>query len=159
MTTQIDQDASAVLKALAEWVESPNDESIGRYQVSGAELSDKLNIGPGRINDAVEHLEELGFVAYSGRISTHPYTFWDVWLEAAGRLEYQKSLEISNLPAALTPAGNLSFDVFLSHSSLDDELAAAVKSLLDEWNLCVCNSRQYTLWGLGTADRVGLTEL
>jgi hypothetical protein len=128
MPTQIEQDASLVVQALAEWSEQDNDPNVGHYLVSGEELQGKLGISPNRINDAIEYLVERGHVSRSQSLGSAPYTFREVGLETAGRLAYQQSQILRVEEDQVTATA---YDVFLSHSSLDDQLASDVKGILE----------------------------
>ena len=100
---------------------------MGHYEVSGSELQGILGIPPNRINDAVEYLHYQGYVDIRQSLGSNPYTFRDVWLETPGRQAYHKSrIE----PVAEVHVATENYDVFLSHSSLDDDLAKDVKELL-----------------------------
>ena len=60
--TNIEKDATAVLRTLVGWEEKENDPQKGGYRVSGTELTDALALSPGQVNLAVALLEKLGFV-------------------------------------------------------------------------------------------------
>jgi hypothetical protein len=125
----MEQDARDVLRALVEWSEGQDNPNIGTWQVSGAELQAKLSMPPNRINDAVDLLLMQQHVGQSRTFGTSPYNFSEVWPETLGKLEYQRATEMPE--QAVPEQGAGTFEVFLSHSSLDDALAADVKQLLE----------------------------
>ena len=127
MATEIEKDAGMVLEALSDWSEQEDDPARGRYDVTGAELAEKLGLPPSRINDAVEFLSDHGYVHTIQTFGTRPYDFREVSLENSGRQAYQRSLLESNNDQLSA----IAYDVFLSHSSLDDGLANVVKQLLE----------------------------
>ena len=94
-------------------------------------MQDELGIAPNRINDAVEHLFNLGYINWLQTIDTSPYGFNRVWLETAGRVEYQKTQAHAVPLETAQSRDDIRYDVFLSHSSLDDRLATDVKQLLE----------------------------
>ena len=126
MATQMEQDASAILQTLVEWSEQEDDPNFGNYEVSGSELEAKLSIPARRINDSVKLLYDRGLIDWLQTNGTAPYDFNRVWPSTEGRLTYQQALTQAE-PSSSTPA----YDVFLSHSSLDDSLAADVRALLE----------------------------
>lgn len=130
MATTIEDDAQLVLVVLAEWTEKDDDPDMGHYEVSGQELRQKLGISPHRVNDAVEHLGSAGFVKRRETMGTAPFSFREVWLEAPGRLAYQQ-LSVVTDPDESVETEETVYDVFLSHSSHDDDFTADVKTLLE----------------------------
>ena len=120
-----------VLRILVAWEETDNDPHRGEYQVSGKELTDKLALPPGRVNHAVALLEGSGFVNWLRTAGTAPYEFREAWASPEGHLEVQRlaEREIHQREAQL--------DVFLSHSSLDDNLCKDVTALLESSGLRV----------------------
>ena len=128
ISSQLEQDAFAILQNLAEWSEKEDDPSIGNYQVSGDKLEDKLAIGPNRINDAVQLLYDQDLIQRHQPIGgTAPYNFAWAVPTTSGRLALQQALVESN---AQSPTTNLIYDIFLSHSGLDDDLAKDIQKLL-----------------------------
>ena len=81
-TTQIDMDASIILKLLAE---SPRDKYVDREDVS--QLSD---LPPERVNDAVGFLVNSGFAKWIQTFGTAPYDFNAVIITSRGRYEHQR---------------------------------------------------------------------
>ncbi|MDP2950078.1 MAG: toll/interleukin-1 receptor domain-containing protein [Chloroflexota bacterium] len=122
--TEIDRDAIAVLQTLVGWVEAENDPHRGKYRVSGKELTEKLGLPPRRVNKAVAILERSRFVSWSRVMGTAPYDFGGVWPSPEGHLEVQRLAEQE------TRHRETRLDVFLSHSSLDDELCKDIAALL-----------------------------
>lgn len=123
----MEQDASQILQTLAEWSEEENDPIIGHYEVAGDELEAKTAIIPSRINDAVELLVDRGLAERVQAIGgMAPYNFVRVWPTNSGRLAIQQAFAET---AAQTPS-TAAYDVFLSHSGLDDDLAKDIQKLL-----------------------------
>jgi hypothetical protein len=80
--TQMDQDATAILKVLAE---APRDEHVDRNEVS--HLS---GLDPERVNDAVALLVDAGLVEWILTFGTVPYVFNSARITSRGRYEYQR---------------------------------------------------------------------
>ncbi len=129
MATQMEQDAALILTVLAEWSEKPDDEETGRYAVKGEELQQKSGLPPQRINDAVELLTDSGYVNVLQTLGSAPFNFWEVSLEISGRMEYQRLSQITEAQS-VPELDDMEYDVFLSHSSLDDELTEDVRQIL-----------------------------
>jgi len=129
--TEMERDATAVLRTLVEWAEADDDFHRGEYRVSGKELSDRLGLPPRRVNHAIALLERSGFVGWLRTMGTAPYEFRDVWASPEGHLEVQRLTE----QEALNRETQL--DVFLSHSSLDDDLCKDIAYLLENSGLRV----------------------
>lgn len=117
MSTEIENDAAAALSALATWSEVDGDPIQGRYEVNRDELSSTLNLPLGRIVDAVEIFHNSGFV---DRIVTLG-GLQRCWLTPAGRLEYQRMVSGNGQTQGVSEASGEEYDIFLSHSSLDDD--------------------------------------
>jgi hypothetical protein len=81
-TTQIDMDASIILKLLAE---SPRNKYVDREDVS--QLSD---LPPERVNDAVALLVNSGFAKWIQTFGTAPYDFNAAIITSRGRYEHQR---------------------------------------------------------------------
>jgi hypothetical protein len=77
-------DATRVLLHLSNAGQPPRQ---GHMALEGNALVGPLNLTPERINDAVDILEESGFVETGRYLGTHPFVFKDVSLTARGRLE------------------------------------------------------------------------
>ena len=122
----VETDSFHVLKTLAEWSEEENDPNTGHYVVSGKELQAVLNITANQINDAVNYLVNLGQANQLRTMGTAPFSFKEVWLETAGRHAFE---ELSSIKEETIKENE--YDVFISHSSIDDPLATNVKKLLE----------------------------
>jgi len=130
-STEMERDATVVLRTLVEWAESDNDPHRGEYRVHGEELTDKLGLPPQRVNRAVAGLERSGFVTWSRALGTAPYDFVEVTASPDGHLEVQRLAEQE------TRHRETAIDIFLSHSSLDDDLCKDVTTLLENSGLRV----------------------
>ncbi len=133
----VEADSFQVLKTLAEWSEEENDPNTGHYVVSGKELQAVLNITANQINDAVNYLVNLGQAKVSQALGTAPFSFTKVSLETAGRHAFE---ELSSKQEETKKEENNyenEYDVFISHSSLDDPLTTNVKKLLEANNIHV----------------------
>jgi len=84
-------DATAILAALADYGQFPGDPEAGRYMLDGKELQELTGIPPNRLNDAVDVLEDNGYVEIHKFLGTAPYTFGRVGLNARGRLELERT--------------------------------------------------------------------
>jgi hypothetical protein len=84
MTTQIDQDAFALLAAL---FSEPRD-----FYVSGSHLAEKTGLPPDRINDAMSMLVDAGLAEWLQVFGTAPYDFGDAVITGRGRYEYQRAV-------------------------------------------------------------------
>jgi hypothetical protein len=83
MTTQIDQDAYALLDALSS---EPRDS-----YVSGGRLAEKTGLQPERINDAMSMLVDAGLAEWLQVFGTGPYDFGEAVITARGRYEHQRA--------------------------------------------------------------------
>lgn len=91
MPTQMEQDASSVIKALAEYQQNgEDDESRGLYFLSGSELQGETGLAPPRVNDSVALLETNGYVNVVRTFGNQPFDFREVGLTPLGRYEYQR---------------------------------------------------------------------
>jgi hypothetical protein len=125
----MEQDALAVLQILSEWAEMEDDPNLGNYEVSGHELEAKLAIGPNRINDAVQLLYDRDLIQRHQPLGgTAPYRFAWALSTTSGRLALQQALAEAN---AESPTFDPIYDIFLSHSGLDDDLARDIQELLN----------------------------
>ena len=101
---------------------------MGRYELSADEVLGVTGLPLERVEDAVKLLVSRDLLTaletYGGLQSVSP--------TADGRLEFQRVSTADEAPAA----GN-TYDVFLSHSSHDDQLSADVKLLLEHNGLTV----------------------
>jgi hypothetical protein len=104
-TTQIDRDATVILKVLAE---APRDEYVDRNDVS--QLSD---LPPERVNDAVALLVDAGFAEWIQTFGTAPFDFNAVTITSRGRYEHQR------LVAAAEQVGRPSVEISDPTSSAD----------------------------------------
>jgi len=92
MPTQIDQDAVTLLEALAS---EPRDS-----YVSGAQLSGKTGLEPGRVNDAMSILVDSGLAEWLQVMGTAPYDFGEATITARGRYELQRATEAAKTTKA-----------------------------------------------------------
>lgn len=129
--TEMERDATTVLRTLAGWAEAGDDPHRGEYGVSGKELTDKLGLPPRRVNNAFALLQRSGFVSWSGAMGTAPYEFVDAMASPEGHLEVQRLTEQE------TQHRETRLDVFLGHSSLDDNLCKDITVLLENSDLRV----------------------
>ena len=91
----IQQDVASILKKLAEFERD--------RQVHNSDLAEATGMEPGRINDAVQILEDSGYVQVVRSIGNAPFDFNNLWIIPAGRHE----LERAEAAAATTEqAGN-----------------------------------------------------
>lgn len=82
MPTQIERDATVVLRALAE---------APRFgHVDAQEVAEATGLPPERLNDAVTILVESGYADWLRTLGTAPYEFRTVQITARGRYEYQR---------------------------------------------------------------------
>ncbi len=158
------EDAGCVLHAIAEFGQSADDPHRGRHNLTGLGVRDALKalngqeLGPGEINDAVEILEQNGYVSVQRAIGTAPYRFMGVELTSRGRLEYENSVERSRSPERA--AGTSTRDraaaatrIFIGHGRspdwrvLKDFVQERLKLPWDEFN------REATA-GLSTKERL-----
>jgi len=120
------EDASRIVRTLAEYEKAPGDSRRGRYGLDGDELSEALKrrwateMDPGRINDAVELLRANGDVETGDSIGgNRAYDFSSVLLTAGGRFQHEKQMaklheerESERRGEAPRPAGTM---VFFGH--------------------------------------------
>lgn len=98
-TTQIDQDATAILGVLAD---APRNEYVDRNDL--ARLS---SLPPERINDAVALLVDSGYAEWIQTFGTAPYDFNSVSITSRGRYEAQRLRTLADevqAPASREPA-------------------------------------------------------
>lgn len=103
-TPQIDRDAAALLKVLAE---APRDQYVDRNDVGG--LS---GLAPDRINDAVALLVDSGYAEWIQTFGTAPYDFNAVSITSRGRYENQR--------LAASPEGRSTDEARELHSVFED---------------------------------------
>jgi len=94
------EDAAVVLLFLANYEESPGDVKRGRYAFDGTELSEKSRLSPDRLNDAVNVLEDNGYVETMKFLDTAPYAFGQVELTSRGRVEAERIGSEPSVPGA-----------------------------------------------------------
>ena len=104
MPTQIDEDALALLDALAA---EPRD-----TYVSSPHLAEKTGLEPGRINDAMSILVEAGLAESLQHLGMATYGFAEAMITARGRYEHQRAKDARK--------------VAISASSSETEAGAAV---------------------------------
>ena len=73
---------------------------IGSVSVDGRKLQELTDLTPAEINDAIEVLEEAGFVSTKNGVPVHPFNFYQVKLTPRGKYEYvrqfrEQPLEVS----------------------------------------------------------------
>ncbi|MAF54412.1 MAG: hypothetical protein CL694_15545 [Chloroflexi bacterium] len=128
MATEIERDSHLILRAVYTWLEQEDDPKMGRYELSADEVLGVTGLPLERVEDAVKLLVSRDLLTaletYGGLQSVSP--------TADGRLEFQRVSTADEAPAA----GN-TYDVFLNHSSHDDQLSADVKLLLEHNGLTV----------------------
>jgi len=83
-------DATKVLLALANYGQGEGDSQKGRYSLEGDEVADATGLSPERINDAVDILDESGYVRTMKVMGTAPYSFHSVELTPRGRVEGER---------------------------------------------------------------------
>ena len=94
VTTQIDQDATALLRLLAE---APRDQYVDRNDVGA-----RSGLTPERINDAVALLVDSGYAEWSQTFGTAPYDFNAVAITSRGRYENQRLATLPEEPVQAT---------------------------------------------------------
>jgi hypothetical protein len=125
MSTQIDQDATLILRVLAE---APRNE-----YVDGQKLASETGLDPDRINDAVSLLVDAGHAEWNQVFGTAPFDFGDAMITPRGRYEFQR-LAQPVVTSAPTPGGGSApststVRLFVSHCSDDAELASRLVAL------------------------------
>ncbi|MBI3744891.1 MAG: TIR domain-containing protein [Chloroflexi bacterium] len=136
MTTQIEKDGVAILRTLVDWQSSPSDTLKGEYLVTGPELSRKTGLFPGRVSRAVSILEERGLVETTDALNTEGYSFKDVTPTPQGHL-YIQQLDTEAAEGTQNADKIVQWDVFLSHSAVDDPLTKDIAAILKESGLKV----------------------
>lgn len=86
MANTIEENATILLDALA----SVKTDSNGRSMVKGEYISEKVNLLPAHINDAITILNESGLVEWRQWLGTSPYIFGEVGITPRGRYEYER---------------------------------------------------------------------
>ena len=128
MSTQIELDADRILQAIAE---APRD-----LYVEAPALALKTELEPARLNDAAAHLVDQGWAEWLQTMGTDPYDFGEISITPRGRLEFQRIQASLALPtesrgnASMGASASVGIKLFISHSSGDVELAAALVELL-----------------------------
>lgn len=123
MSSQIDTDAMLVMHRLYTWIEGDNDENEGRYSLSKSEILESTKLPDDRLEDAVEFLgnrDQLKARYTLGGLQQISPT-------VEGRRNFQE--DQSAIQFMVLP--NM-YDVFLSHSAVDDQLSGVVKNLLEQ---------------------------
>ena len=110
-TTQIDHDATTILRVLAEM---PRDEYI-----TGPDLATRSGLSSGRINDAVTLLVDAGYVEWVQVMGTAPYDFGEAAITPRGRYECQRLA----LPPSGETAPNAESELLGSDVSADGSLS------------------------------------
>ena len=88
MPNTIEENANLVLRTLAEY---PREQDQDMW-LTGGEIAERTQLGPGQINDAVTILVEAGLVEWLRTLATAPYNFRDVVITPRGRYEHERSL-------------------------------------------------------------------
>ncbi len=79
----IQQDMATILRALAQFErDSP---------VHNSKLAETTKLDPGRVNDAVQMLEDSGYVEAVRTLGNRPFDFNSLWITAAGRYELERA--------------------------------------------------------------------
>lgn len=86
MASTIEENAKILLDTLA-LVET---DTNGRSMVKGEYISEKVNLLPAQINDAITILNESGLVEWRQWLGTSPYIFGEVGITARGRYEHER---------------------------------------------------------------------
>jgi hypothetical protein len=85
--TQIERDASLVLRTLGKLTEGMN---VDTTFVKGPDIQAATNLTPEQINDGVAFLDEKGYAIIRATLGTHPYSFRWAQITIKGRIEYQR---------------------------------------------------------------------
>jgi hypothetical protein len=91
----IEKDATDILKALVEYKQIENDSKQGRYALDGETIREITSLSPERINDAVEILENNGYIESRKVLGMHPYLFMHIEATPRGRMEWERIVESS----------------------------------------------------------------
>lgn len=92
-------DAATILRTLAEFEKEPGDENRGHYNLTpqGVVVAVKakwnVDLTPNRANEAVQILEENGYVKVRRGPGTTPFRFSGVEVTPQGRFEYEREME------------------------------------------------------------------
>ena len=88
------EDAGLTLITLASYQkEGDPREARGHYEFEGPELAELTGLAPFRLNDAVELLEQNGFVELQRFLGTAPFIFHSVHLTSRGRFQAEQMTE------------------------------------------------------------------
>jgi hypothetical protein len=90
MQTQIEEDATSVLRTIAEYGVEGKEPARGHHMLRAAQLKELTGLSPERLNDAVELLAINGYVELIRTIGGAPFTFAFVTATPMGRFEYQR---------------------------------------------------------------------
>jgi predicted nucleotide-binding protein len=159
----IKEDAGRVLHALAGFEKAPGDPRRGRYNLTGAGVTEALkkqqdcDMDVDRINEAVELLENSSYVDVTRLAGTRPYSFSGVEVTPRGRLAYEESQEQNRQAAEAKKgqgnAGTSGNRIFIGHGGspvwreLKDFVHDRLRLAWDEFN------REATA-GLSTKERL-----
>lgn len=138
----IAQDATAILFALAEHKQGDNDPEQGRYMLDGSELRAATGLQPNQLNDAIEVLEDNGYIELHKFLGTSPYSFGRAGLNARGRLELErvKAAASKNAPEPSKPpqAGRSVYPVGSPYGLTDHDWAGVLADRNATDRLIVC---------------------
>ncbi len=90
MQTQIEQDATSVLRTIAAYGVEGNVPARGHHMLRAAQLKELTGLSPERLNDAVELLAINAYVELVRTVGGAPFTFAFVTATPMGRFEYQR---------------------------------------------------------------------
>jgi hypothetical protein len=79
--------------------ELPGDSRKGRYSYDGESLQVLTGLDPERLNDAIETLEQNGYVEVDKYLGTAPYDFGHVEMKSRGRAEAERLLTANSAPS------------------------------------------------------------
>ncbi len=127
MTTEIDSDVDLILRTLCAWSERENDPQTGRYTLKTDELLQATKLSHERVEDAVTLLANRGLVNAVITLGG----LQEVAPTAEGRAYFQRSGTSINNDSEEPSETDVEYEVFLSHSNLDDDFAKNVKTILD----------------------------
>ena len=121
-TMPVREHAGRILHALAEFAVDPDDRQRGRHNLTGEGLretlqsSQQVDLSPQEINDAVEILQQNGYVQVIRTLGTAPYRFRGAELTSKGRLEYEQSIARDQAAGtAKAPPAEGGGRIFLGH--------------------------------------------
>lgn len=99
------EDAGRILAAISEFEDHPEDSRRGRYNLTGhgvqqgLKLQQNYDMNHDRINEAIQLLENNGYVNVRYGAGTSPFKFSGVEVTASGRAQYEQMKE-KNMPSS-----------------------------------------------------------